>query len=33
LCGLTVGLAGLACYSLLQSLMVPVEDTSADRGS
>jgi cytochrome c-type biogenesis protein CcmF len=30
LCGLTVGLAGLACYSLLQSLMVPVDDSSAD---
>jgi cytochrome c-type biogenesis protein CcmF len=30
LCGLTVGLAGLACYSLLQSLMVPAEDTRVD---
>jgi cytochrome c-type biogenesis protein CcmF len=30
LCGLTVGLAGLACYSLLQSLMVPVENSSSD---
>jgi hypothetical protein len=30
LCGLTVGLAGLACYSLLQSLMVPVENSNPD---
>jgi len=30
LCGLTVGLAGLACYSLLQSLMVPIENSDAD---
>jgi hypothetical protein len=26
LCGLTVGLAGLASYGLLQSLLVPSED-------
>jgi len=26
LCGLTIGLAGLACFTLLQSLMVPDED-------
>jgi cytochrome c-type biogenesis protein CcmF len=30
LCGLTVGIAGLACYSLLQSLMVPSGDSGAD---
>jgi cytochrome c-type biogenesis protein CcmF len=30
LCGLTVGLAGLACYSLLQSLMVPIENSAPD---
>jgi len=29
LCGLTVGLAGFACYTLLQSLMVPSSDTDA----
>ena len=29
LCGLTIGLAGLACYSLLQSLMVPVDGADA----
>jgi len=30
LCGLTVGLAGLACYSLLQSLLLPVEEPAMD---
>jgi cytochrome c-type biogenesis protein CcmF len=30
LCGLTVGLAGLACYSVLQSLMVPGEDSGTE---
>jgi hypothetical protein len=30
LCGLTVGLAGLACYSLLQSLMVPLDNPRSD---
>jgi len=29
LCGLTVGLAGIACYTLLQSLMVPGGGTDA----
>ena len=29
LCGLTVGLAGLACYRLFESLLVPAEDSGA----
>ena len=30
LCGLTVGMAGMACYGLLQSLLVPGKDAGAD---
>ena len=32
LCGLTVGLAGLACYSLLQSLLEPSEGSGTEPG-
>jgi cytochrome c-type biogenesis protein CcmF len=30
LCGLTVGLAGLACYSMLQSFMVPAQKSGSE---